>query len=679
MEALEAIRKTAQRAPVHRPAGVRRGPRRRCCASPCWRPTGHNAQAWSLIVVRDPERRAALAELVLRGAAEYFRVNRPPGDRTAREHADWAAGYAETALGSYRLTCRSGSPGSWCRASTSRTTDEAAHRDLLGGLVGLVRPGEPVRRRAGARARDHAHHLPLVRGGRVPRAARDPGRASGSTTSRPLGYPPEFPVGLRPEAAKARRPWRTLVHDEEWGRPRGQGATWRCGARASGPLARPLARLGPGRARALSGWRAAERMRPARRPRRSARKRPAHAAAEPPSQSSGSVQSREPELEAPKLAPRRIPSSGIGSRHGGPLGAEARERLGLTQAELAERAGVSRQLVGGVEAGRHVPSVDAAIRLARALDVSVEDLFGAARRARGVRARRPSSPRASRSSRGGWATAWSPRPSGPSRWATPPGPRPTAWSRAGRSGCCAGAQATGLVVVGCDPVLGRLRRAAQPRRRAPDGGGAGLERGRASRRWPPDAPTRPWCTGPRGGCPRRRCRSDACTWRAGGSASASARAGARRRWRACWRGRCRWCSARSRPPASRRCCARRRAAGRRARRRRRRTAGGHIEAARRAALTGGRGRHVRARGPPPRAGLPAPGGARRGDLDRRALARPPGRPRARRSARPRPSSPGAWTWWAATTCATAARSWWREDARLLPRPGPRDRAGADAS
>ena len=65
-------------------------------------PTGHNAQAWSFIVVREPERRAALAELVLRGAAEYFRVNRPPGDRTAEEQAEWAAGYAQTALGSYR-------------------------------------------------------------------------------------------------------------------------------------------------------------------------------------------------------------------------------------------------------------------------------------------------------------------------------------------------------------------------------------------------------------------------------------------------------------------------------------------------------------------------------------------------------------------------------------------------
>ncbi len=48
----------------------------------------------------------------------------------------------------------------------------------------------------------------------------------------------------------------------------------------------------------------------------------------------------------------------------------------LTQAELAERAGVSRQLVGAVEAGRHLPRVDAAVALAGALGVAVESLFG---------------------------------------------------------------------------------------------------------------------------------------------------------------------------------------------------------------------------------------------------------------------------------------------------------------
>ncbi len=54
-----------------------------------------------------------------------------------------------------------------------------------------------------------------------------------------------------------------------------------------------------------------------------------------------------------------------------------RRRLecGLTQAELAARAGVSRQLVAAVEAGQNAPAVDAALRLARALAVGVEELF----------------------------------------------------------------------------------------------------------------------------------------------------------------------------------------------------------------------------------------------------------------------------------------------------------------
>jgi transcriptional regulator with XRE-family HTH domain len=52
-----------------------------------------------------------------------------------------------------------------------------------------------------------------------------------------------------------------------------------------------------------------------------------------------------------------------------------RLRLGLGQLELAERAGVTRQLVGAIEAGRHSPSVDAALRIAGVLGVSVEALF----------------------------------------------------------------------------------------------------------------------------------------------------------------------------------------------------------------------------------------------------------------------------------------------------------------
>ncbi len=47
----------------------------------------------------------------------------------------------------------------------------------------------------------------------------------------------------------------------------------------------------------------------------------------------------------------------------------------MTQAELAGLAGVSRQLVGAVESGRHLPRVDAALALSRALGVSPESLF----------------------------------------------------------------------------------------------------------------------------------------------------------------------------------------------------------------------------------------------------------------------------------------------------------------
>ena len=52
--------------------------------------------------------------------------------------------------------------------------------------------------------------------------------------------------------------------------------------------------------------------------------------------------------------------------------------LALSQAELAQAAGVSRALVGAVEQGRHAPSVEAAVGIARALGTTVEALFGPA-------------------------------------------------------------------------------------------------------------------------------------------------------------------------------------------------------------------------------------------------------------------------------------------------------------
>jgi putative transcriptional regulator len=54
---------------------------------------------------------------------------------------------------------------------------------------------------------------------------------------------------------------------------------------------------------------------------------------------------------------------------------ERRGELGLTQAELAERVGVTRKTINTVENGVFTPSALLAIKLAEALSVPVEKLF----------------------------------------------------------------------------------------------------------------------------------------------------------------------------------------------------------------------------------------------------------------------------------------------------------------
>lgn len=52
-----------------------------------------------------------------------------------------------------------------------------------------------------------------------------------------------------------------------------------------------------------------------------------------------------------------------------------RKAARLTQAELAQKIQVSRQTVISMERGDYAPSVYLALRLARLLNVSVEDIF----------------------------------------------------------------------------------------------------------------------------------------------------------------------------------------------------------------------------------------------------------------------------------------------------------------
>jgi putative transcriptional regulator len=54
---------------------------------------------------------------------------------------------------------------------------------------------------------------------------------------------------------------------------------------------------------------------------------------------------------------------------------ERRGALGLTQAELAQRVGVTRKTVNTVENGVFTPSTTLAIKLSQALGLTVEQLF----------------------------------------------------------------------------------------------------------------------------------------------------------------------------------------------------------------------------------------------------------------------------------------------------------------
>ena len=52
-----------------------------------------------------------------------------------------------------------------------------------------------------------------------------------------------------------------------------------------------------------------------------------------------------------------------------------RQDRGMTQEELAGRTGVTRQTIIAMEKGNYVPSVLLALRLAKAFECSVEELF----------------------------------------------------------------------------------------------------------------------------------------------------------------------------------------------------------------------------------------------------------------------------------------------------------------
>jgi putative transcriptional regulator len=52
-----------------------------------------------------------------------------------------------------------------------------------------------------------------------------------------------------------------------------------------------------------------------------------------------------------------------------------RARYNMTQADLADKIGVSRQSINAIEKGKYVPSTVLAIKIAQLFKMPVEDLF----------------------------------------------------------------------------------------------------------------------------------------------------------------------------------------------------------------------------------------------------------------------------------------------------------------
>jgi DNA-binding XRE family transcriptional regulator len=125
----------------------------------------------------------------------------------------------------------------------------------------------------------------------------------------------------------------------------------------------------------------------------------------------------------------------------------------MTQAELAARAGVSRQLVAAVEAGQNAPAVDAALGLARALATTVEDLFAAASdvfvSALGSTLAEGAPLKVGRVGDRLVAAELADHGVAGAGWA-----KPDATLRDGELRLFAGANPRGLVLAGCDPALG---------------------------------------------------------------------------------------------------------------------------------------------------------------------------------------------------------------------------------
>lgn len=217
MDALEAIRKRRSvRAYTDRP--VSDEDLEELLRLALLAPTGSMSQAWSLLVVRDPQQRAALADIVIRGGGTYFTTVRPPAEgHTPEQHAEASKAYAEEVLASYRQV------PVWVMGLVvprnmfpPQERDKEALADEMSVAFAMENLFVAARAKGMGTVPTVFHWFcedELRKVFKLPDEVRVP-------VVTPLGYPTEFPVGLPPRLKAIKRPWRTLVHDDAWGNPR---------------------------------------------------------------------------------------------------------------------------------------------------------------------------------------------------------------------------------------------------------------------------------------------------------------------------------------------------------------------------------------------------------------------------------------------------------------------------
>ena len=183
-------------------------------------PTGSGAQAWSYIVVRDEERRRAIADLVIAGGGRYFAIMRPRKEGVSdEEHAKWGADYAEQIMATYRIA------PVWIIGLLVPRGNYPAQMQDGGNLDDLISLSFAFQNLMLAARAEGIGTVPTTAFQRFEKdrlrqilglpAEVDPAIVS------PLGYPQAWPEGLAPALQRNFKTWKSLVHDEQWGQTRG--------------------------------------------------------------------------------------------------------------------------------------------------------------------------------------------------------------------------------------------------------------------------------------------------------------------------------------------------------------------------------------------------------------------------------------------------------------------------